>query len=78
MLNVSDPIHQMIHDDYYIHYGVESMESSKISIGVGFKQNEVITMNDYVIEDISELTYHEYLKESYKIVKKDWGGSCDD
>lgn len=75
LLNFSNPIDGMIHDDYYVHYGVESMKTSKISIGVGFEQNQMIVMDDYAIENTNELTYHEYLKESYEIVKNYWSDS---
>ena len=35
----------------------------------------MIVMDDYAIENTNELTYHEYLKESYEIVKNYWSDS---
>ncbi len=71
ILNFSDPSSMMIHDDYYEQYGVDSYKIDELFIGASFSSN--ITLNSYKLNPWGEkITYHERLKKSYEIVKKDW------
>ena len=75
LLNFSNPSEMMIHDDYYIHYGVEYIHIDEMYIGAAFLGNTEgrISMSSYPLEGWGkEVTYHERLKESYYILKDYW------
>lgn len=72
MLNFSDPIHAMIHDDYYLYYGVEQLQISEIYLGILKNEQGVIEMASLPLEVNKSYEYEEYLKESYEIVKAYW------
>ena len=72
LLNVSNPIDWLIHDDYYHNYGVKNRTLSKIYLGVATNHDQTIKMKSMSLESMTNLKYKEYLKESYKIVKKYW------
>ena len=73
ILNFSDPSSMMIHDDYYEHYGVESYKIDELYLGASFSSD--ISLSSYKLKPWGEkITYHERLKKSYDIVKKDWRG----
>ena len=72
LLNVSNPIDWLIHDDYYHNYGVKNRTISKIYLGVATNHDQTIKMKSMSLESMTNLKYKEYLKESYKIVKKYW------
>ncbi len=75
LLNFSNPSEMMIHDDYYIHYGVEYIHIDEMYIGAAFSGNTEgrISMYAYPLEGWGkEVTYHERLKESYYILKDYW------
>ncbi len=61
LLNFSNPSEMMIHDDYYIHYGVEYIHIDEMYIGAAFSGNTEgrISMTSYPLEGWGkEVTYH--------------------
>lgn len=72
MINVSDPIYQLIHDDYYVHYGVEHLQVSDISIGLSFNKTASMNLQTVELPSLDDLTFKEYYKKSYDIVKESW------
>ncbi|MDO4499867.1 MAG: hypothetical protein Q4B60_01190 [Erysipelotrichaceae bacterium] len=72
LLNFSDPSKRMIHDDYFKHYGVESIKIKDIYVGLA-KDGETIAMAPYTLKSWgNKPTYHERLKASYYILKEEW------
>lgn len=80
LLNFSNPSEQKVHDDYYLHYGVENIRVNGISLGVGFQDSfAVIPMEWVQLEAWNEsVEYHERLKQSYYIVQSAWKETADD
>ena len=78
LLNFSNPSEMMIHDDYYLHYGVENLHIDQLYIGAalaGNKEEGRIRMVPFALEGWGKnVTYHERLKESYYILKDYWTG----
>lgn len=75
LLNFSDPSRMRIHDDYYIHYGVEEQRIDHICAGIGRgseKEQLVVTAPFSLTGWGDRVTFHERLKPSYYIVKKLW------
>ncbi len=73
MLNFSSPSHMYIHDDYYLHYGVEKKKIDELFIGLGDKSSELIQMKPLKLKGWKDkVTFHERLKDSYYIVKDMW------
>lgn len=73
LLNFSDPIDGLIHDDYYQHYGVKSIPISNIYIGAGFNNSQEIKLTKMSLEKQDDLKYNEYLKRTYYLIKENWG-----
>lgn len=72
LLNFADPSTMRIHDDYYMHYGVEYITIDEIYIGAG-SGAEIIEMQKMQLKPLGkEPEYHERLKESYYILKDYW------
>ena len=72
MLNVSDPIAQTIHDDYYKNSGISSKPYNKMYIGIGTNQ-KTIDMKPFKMNAMDlNPEYHERLKQSYSIVQEYW------
>ena len=67
----------MIHDDYYLHYGVENKSISQIYLGVSTTNQRKISMKSMSLKGLSNLQYKDYCKESYHIVKTYWENSYD-
>lgn len=72
MLNFSNPSNLKIHDDYYLHYGVEEISLSGFWAGAGLG-TETISLSPFTLEGWGDrVTYHERLKESYYIIQELW------
>lgn len=75
LLNFTNPNEMMIHDDYYVHYGVESMHIEQMYVGAA-----VNPAMDYVIPSTimelepwgQQVTYHERLKPAYYALQELW------
>lgn len=76
LLNFSNPSKMKVHDDYYLHYGVEDIRIREIYIGVGTQSTSaVIPMAKLSLTGWNEkVMYHERLKESYYIIQSAWKG----
>lgn len=73
LLNFMDPSKMKIHDDYYEHYGVESIDVDKMYVGLGTGTEARIEMKEFALKGWgNEVTYHERLKESYYILQAYW------
>ncbi|HIZ55770.1 MAG TPA: hypothetical protein H9671_06140 [Firmicutes bacterium] len=75
LLNFANPSEMKIHDDYYLHYGVEYITIDEMYVGIGSNENKEyrIRMNAFPLEGWGKtVTYHERLKESYYILKEYW------
>lgn len=75
LLNFSDPSKMRIHDDYYLHYGVEFMTINKLFVGIGSVdyKGHIIHMNEFLLKKWDEsVAYHERLKQSYYMIKEAW------
>lgn len=73
MLNFYDPSNLQVHDDYYLHYGVEPISVSSCWLGIAFAgtQGEA-PMAEFQLNGWSKPQYHERLKQSYQIVQRAW------
>lgn len=75
LLNFSNPNEMKIHDDYYEHYGVESIRISEMFVGAA-----VNPAADEVIDTVSfpltaweqHVEYHERLKPAYYALQQIW------
>lgn len=76
LLNFSNPSEMKVHDDYYLHYGVEEIRINGLYIGVDAQNSlAVIPMTWVDLKGWNEkAAYHERLKESYYIVQSVWRG----
>ena len=73
LLNFMDPSRMMIHDDYYEHYGVESLEIDRIYVGLGDGSESRITLHEKTLKGWdTKVSYHERLKKSYYILQSFW------
>ena len=76
LLNFSNPSEMKIHDDYYLHYGVEEIRIKEIYVGVSTQSSlAVIPMARVALKGWNDnVEYHERLKSSYYIVQSAWRG----
>ena len=75
LLNFSNPSEMMIHDDYYQHYGVESISIDTLYVGAAVEgETEYrIPLSPFALAGWGKsVTYHERLKESYYILQDYW------
>lgn len=74
MLNFSCPAEGRIHDDYYEHYGVQSMRIDGFHVGLALEGSDSrVRMYPVPLETWgSGLPYRERLKESYYILQAHW------
>lgn len=75
LLNFANPSEMMIHDDYYLHYGVEYIPIDAMYIGISDESHREfrIPMEPVALEGWEkDVTYHERLKASYYIVQAYW------
>ena len=77
LLNFSDPSNMQIHDDYYVHYGVENLRIGSLWAGVGTpaQGDSSIPLAEKSLKGWGgKVTCHERLKESYYIMQALWAG----
>lgn len=72
LLNFSDPSRGKVHDDYYLHYGVENLSVDSIWLGVSGGHGD-IPMEEFHLEQWNSIIYHERLKQSYEVLQREWG-----
>ena len=73
LLNFADPSQMKIHDDYYLHYGVDYQTIDKLYVGVTEGGSERVTMKPFELSGWGvSVTYHERLKEAYYAMQKLW------
>ena len=75
LLNFSNPSEMMIHDDYYVNYGIENLEIDRIYAGAvtEAEKDETVRMSFFRLEGWGKnVTYHERLKKSYYILRDYW------
>ena len=70
LLNFYDPTMMEIHDDYYKYYGIKNKYVSKLYVGATTGND--ISFNSFNLNLWQNPKYHERLKKSYYIVKKEW------
>ena len=71
MLNFSDPSRVMVHDDYYEHYGVRSMDIKEIYIGLA-REGETAHSGAFPLSGWERVAVKERKKQSYFIVRQAW------
>lgn len=75
LLNVGAPASQLVHRDYYQHYGVEFKQIRDIWIGAARGgEEDGIPMEAFRLKGWKSLEYRERLKESYYIMQSYWKG----
>lgn len=77
LLNFSNPSAGKIHDDYYVHYGVEELKIDALYFGVteeALKENPVDFGRRALKPWYDRPTYHERLKDSYYMLQSAWSG----
>ncbi|MEM1483520.1 family 2 glycosyl transferase [Oscillospiraceae bacterium PP1C4] len=80
LLNFSNPSEMKIHDDYYLHYGVEYIKIKEMHMGIAEKTAEqpAISLKPFKLKGWHHrVTYHERLKPAYYAMKKLWNSSTD-
>ena len=80
LLNFRNPAAMEIHDDYYVHYGVEGRRIDALYIGIqaGTGSNP-IPMAGFSLRGWGEpVRFYERLKDSYWILQEGWGGGDAD
>lgn len=79
LLNFSNPSEMMVHDDYYLHYGVEELSVEGIYVGAASgsgAQKDVVEMGYLPLEGWgSRPAYHERLREGYYALQQVWKNS---
>ncbi|HSK68825.1 MAG TPA: hypothetical protein VLA21_06140 [Candidatus Limnocylindria bacterium] len=73
LLNFSDPSSGRIHDDYYEHYGVQSIAVGEIHIGLA-QPGKSADFGALPLSGWEEPAVHERLKQSYYVVRQAWEG----
>lgn len=75
LLNFADPSKMQIHDDYYDeNYGVEYIDIDKMYVGITDGADERTHLAPVELKGWGNTpTFHERLKKSYYIMKKEWG-----
>lgn len=74
LLNFSNPSEMMIHDDYYLHYGIEQIRIKEMWVGLGKAEDQdPIELVPVPLKGWkSKITYHERLKPAYFAMQKVW------
>lgn len=71
LINVGDPVYMRAHEDYYENYGVELSRIDTIWMGVSSEND--ITLSSFPVKGFGRrITWHERLKQSYKVIRKIW------
>lgn len=77
LLNFLNPSEMEIHDDYYVHYGIEGLKIDGIYAGVGTlgSREDLIEMGRIELEGWGRNpTSHERLKQGYYDLQEIWAG----
>ncbi|MBP1890431.1 hypothetical protein J2Z53_002026 [Clostridium moniliforme] len=78
LLNFMDPSQKKIQDDYYENFSFEPITIDEINIGATVKADKGnsirLESNNYNLKSWTKPKYHERLKESYYIIKKEFSG----
>ena len=75
LLNFSNPSEMMVHDDYYLHYGVEEMSIEGIYVGAASEKSvrKDVQMAYLPLKGWgSQPTFHERLREGYYALQRLW------
>ncbi|MBR2098607.1 MAG: hypothetical protein IJ926_02865, partial [Firmicutes bacterium] len=74
LLNFSDPSRMSIHDDYYVNYGIDYIDTDSLKVGVsdGSDSRRIPTASFPLKGWGNHVTYHERLKRSYYILQEYW------
>lgn len=73
LLNFSDPSRNLVHDDYYKHFGRENLKIDEIFIGAISEDVKGMPLKEIKLRSwSSNIKYTEKLKESYYIIKEAW------
>lgn len=75
LLNFANPSEMKIHDDYYLHYGVEYISIDQLFVGIagGLDTQNRIRLSPLPLSGWGRrVTYHERLKDSYYEIQQYW------
>jgi len=75
LLNFGDPSRMYVHDDYYLHYGIEFIKINRIYIGIGSGdtiENRIPLTALPLTGWDNKPTFHERLKASYYVIQQEW------
>lgn len=74
LLNFSDPSRMEIHDDYYLHFGIEYINIDTLWAGVTDGKSEGRTvMSPFGLQGWgNDVSYHERLKPAYYMLQEKW------
>lgn len=75
LLNFSNPNEMKIHDDYYEHYGVESIRISEMYVGAAInpKAKDEVNTTKFLLQPWEQdVEYHERLKPAYYALQQIW------
>ena len=71
LINVGDPVYMRAHEDYYENYGVELSRIDTIWMGISSEND--ISLSSFPVKGFGwRITWHERLKQSYKVIRKIW------
>lgn len=73
LLNFSDSQLKRIHDDYYLHYGVETKNIFSLYAGIG--SSDTIHLHELKLNTNTKINSIERLKKSYYVVKDFFGNN---
>ena len=73
LLNFFDPSVMQVHDDYFVHFGVQGLSVDEIYIGIA-TQDGVAAMSPIPLRGWGrDVPTHERLKQSYFVMQELWG-----
>ena len=73
LLNFFDPSTMLVHDDYFVRFGVEGVSVNQIYVGIVGTQNTPISFSAIPLNPWRRsVEFHERLKESYFIIQQTW------
>ncbi len=77
LLNFADPSRMAVHDDYYVHYGVETITIDAIWLGLtdGEDRGRTVLAEAPLEGWGNRVTYHERRKASYYVLQQLWAGA---
>lgn len=78
LLNVADPTRMQIAGDYYENYGMEPYSVRNFWMGIGESQENIAMCKVNMPGLYFQPKWHERLKKSYDVIKREWKGDTDD